>query len=237
MRLQIIFATGNNHKLHEIRDILTEMGISEEDVTLRSMKEAGVSADPDENGTTFEENALIKARAVAANVEAAAKDPASTFTYDPATPLVVLSDDSGLCIDAMHGEPGIHSARFMGHDTDYRIKMNAILETLRDVPDSERGARFVAAVACVCPDLPANAAYRTDHANVEGYAVRGVMEGAIAHDIKGVNGFGYDPFFYLPEYGCSSAEISEAEKNAISHRGKALRGMMKQLLGNDGIIA
>lgn len=229
MKLQIIFATGNNHKLHEIREIITEMGISAEEVSLRSMKEAGVSADPEENGQIFEDNALIKARAVAENVTAAVADANSSFTYDPDVPLVVMSDDSGLCIDALGGEPGIHSARFMGHDTDYTIKMNAIIDMLKDVPDAQRTARFVAAVACVFPDLPANVPYRDDPARRDGFTVRGVMEGAIARDIKGVNGFGYDPFFYLPQYGCSSAEISPEDKNAISHRGQALRAMLRKL--------
>lgn len=235
MRLQIIFATGNAHKLHEIREIINEMGISEDEVSLRSMKEAEVAADPEENGSTFEENALIKAGAVARKVEAAVADAASGFDYDPAVPLVVMSDDSGLCIDALNGEPGIHSARFMGHDTDYTIKMNAIMDMMRTVPDEQRTARFVAAVASVFPDLPANADINAG--TYDAYTAIGVMEGAIAHSIKGVNGFGYDPFFYLPQYGCSSAEILPEDKNAISHRGQALRAMMSRLLGENGLLA
>lgn len=234
MRLQIIFATGNAHKLHEIREIINEMGISEEEVSLRSMKEAGVAADPEENGSTFEENALIKAGAVARKVEAAVADTSTAFAYDPAVPLVVMSDDSGLCIDALDGEPGIHSARFMGHDTDYTIKMQAIMDRMQDVPDAQRTARFVAAVASVFPDLPANA--KVNQADYDAYTAIGVMEGSIARSIKGVNGFGYDPFFYLPQYGCSSAEISPEAKNAISHRGQALRAMMSRLLGEDGLV-
>ena len=127
-----------------------------------------------------------------------------------------MSDDSGLVIDALGGEPGIYSARYLGYDTDYNYKMEQIMKRMENVPDSERTARFVAAVAAIFPD-------GSEH------VVRGTMEGVIARGIYGQNGFGYDPFFYLPEYGKTSAEITEEQKNEISHRGKALRAMLRQL--------
>ena len=176
------------------------------------MKEAGVEADPDEDGADFEDNALIKARAVF--------DLLSGVPVPPDTLRIVMSDDSGLVIDALDGAPGVHSARYMGYDTDYRIRMEHILELMKDVPDERRSARFVAAVASILPDGTSA-------------VVRGAMEGRIGHAIAGENGFGYDPFFYLPEYGKTSAEISPDEKNRISHRGKALRAMLERL----GILA
>lgn len=208
MKLDIIFATGNENKIREIREILIDPEIS-----IRSMKQAGIAAEPEENGSTFEENALIKARAVAKNFHAH-----ENVRLSKDTPVVIMSDDSGLCVDAMDGAPGIYSARFMGHDTDYTVKMNAILEKLENVPEEKRTARFVAAVAAVLVDE-----------NDQEFVLRRAMEGRIAHSIRGVNGFGYDPFFYLPEYGRTSAEIAPDEKNAISHRGKAIRAMMDVL--------
>ena len=207
MKQLIIFATGNRNKIHEILEI-----IDDPSVTVMSMKEAGVAADPEEDGSTFEENALIKARAVYDVIRA--QRAAGTLSFDDTdTDITVLSDDSGLEIDALGGEPGIYSACYLGHDTDYTYKMNKILERLSGVPDEERTARFVAAVAAVFSD-------GTEQ------VVRGTMEGRIGHRILGNNGFGYDPFFFLPEYNKTSAEITEEEKNAISHRGKALRAMM-----------
>ena len=210
MRQLIIFATGNRNKIHEICKIIDDPATE-----VLSMKEAGVAADPDENGTTFEENALIKARAVYDLIKE--QQASGTLSFDDTdTEITVLSDDSGLEIDALGGEPGIYSARYLGHDTDYNYKMTKILERLEGVPDEQRTARFVAAVAAVFDD-------GTEE------VVRGTMEGRIGHAILGQNGFGYDPFFFLPEYGKTSAEISEEEKNAISHRGKALRAMMQIL--------
>ena len=207
MKQLIIFATGNKGKIREICDIITDP-----DIEVRSMKEAGVEAEPDENGTSFEENALIKARAVAELVRR--KQSEGTLSFDTEdTQITVMSDDSGLVIDALGGEPGIYSARYLGYDTDYNYKMEQIMKRLADVPDPRRTARFVAAVGAVFPD-------GSEH------VVTGAMEGMIAHGIYGQNGFGYDPFFYLPQYGKTSAEITEEEKNAISHRGKALRAML-----------
>lgn len=176
--------------MKEIRMILSDL-----DVEILSMKEAGISVDIEENGTTFEENALIKAKAVAAYTDA-----------------IVLADDSGLEIDYLNKEPGIYSARYMGEDTSYRIKNGNLIQRLEGVPDEKRTARFVCAVAAAFPDGTVK-------------TVRETMEGRIGYEEKGENGFGYDPIFYLPEYGCTSAELSMEEKNKISHRGKALRAI------------
>lgn len=191
---KIIFATGNQGKMREIREILSDL-----DVEVLSMKEAGVQLDIVEDGTSFEENAVIKAKAVC-----------------EATGEIVLADDSGLEVDYLNKEPGIYSARYMGEDTSYRIKNQNIMDRLAGVPDEKRTARFVCAVAAAFPD-----------GNVK--VVRETMEGRIGYEERGENGFGYDPIFFLPEYGCSSAEISMEEKNKISHRGKALRAMKDEL--------
>ena len=191
---KLIFATGNQNKMREIKAILADM-----DVEVLSMKEAGIDIDIVEDGKTFEENALIKARAVSKAGNALA-----------------LADDSGLEVDALNGEPGIYSARYMGEDTSYDIKNMNIIERLEGVPDEKRTARFVCAMAAVFPDGTEQTFVKT-------------MEGRIGYKIVGENGFGYDPIFFLPEYGKTSAEISPEEKNAISHRGKALRAMEEYL--------
>lgn len=191
---QLIFATGNAGKMREIREILSDLPLE-----VKSMKEAGINVDVVEDGTTFEENALIKARAIHA-----------------VSGGIVLADDSGLVVDYMDGMPGIYSARFMGEDTSYDIKNQAIIDALEKAEGEERSARFVCAIAAVLPDGSER-------------VVRATMEGRIGYEIAGANGFGYDPVFYLPEYKKTSAEISPAEKNAISHRGKALRLMKEQL--------
>lgn len=199
----IVFATGNAGKMREIREILKEM-----DVQVLSMKEIGIDADIEENGTTFEENALIKAKAVAGMLEG--------LTDEKLRKAVVLADDSGLEVDYLNKEPGIYSARYLGEDTPYSIKNQNLLERLAGVPDEKRTARFVCAIAAVLP-------------NGEAFTVRGVIEGRIGYQEAGENGFGYDPIFYIPEYGCSTAQLSEEEKNRISHRGRALRAMEKEL--------
>lgn len=196
--MKIIFATGNQNKLKEISEIMEGTGYE-----IIRASDAGINADPDENGKSFEENALIKARAV---YELSDKRS------------IVMADDSGLSIDALDGEPGIHSARFMGYDTSYDIKNREILRLLLSVPDSERTARFVCSVAAILPSKTGSASYSE-------YVVRDTMEGYIAREISGKNGFGYDPVFYLPEFNKTSAEISPEAKNLISHRGKALRHM------------
>ena len=192
---KIIFATGNAGKMKEIREILKDL-----DAEVLSMKEAGVEAEIVEDGKTFEENALIKAKTVC-----------------KLTGEIALADDSGLEIDYLNKEPGIYSARYMGEDTSYRIKNANLIERLEGVPDEKRTARFGCAIAAAFPDGTVK-------------TVRGTMEGRIGYEETGENGFGYDPIFYLPEYGCSSAELSMEEKNKISHRGKALRAIKEELL-------
>ena len=192
---KIIFATGNAGKMKEIREILKDL-----DAEVLSMKEAGVEAEIVEDGKTFEENAVIKAKTVC-----------------KLTGEIALADDSGLEIDYLNKEPGIYSARYMGEDTSYRIKNANLIERLEGVPDEKRTARLVCAIAAAFPDGTVK-------------TVRGTMEGRIGYEETGENGFGYDPIFYLPEYGCSSAELSMEEKNKISHRGKALRAIKEELL-------
>lgn len=194
MKKRIVFATGNEGKMKEIRMILADIG-----VPVVSMKEAGIVEKIEENGTTFEQNAAIKARRVM-----------------ELTGEMAMADDSGLEIDYFDGAPGIYSARFMGEDTPYEVKNSSIIEKMRDAGEEERTARFVCAIACAMPDGTV-------------LSSRGVMEGRIAHEIKGENGFGYDPIFYLPECGCTSAEITPEKKNELSHRGKALRDMKEKL--------
>lgn len=197
----IIFATGNKNKMIEIRMILADLGCK-----ILSQKEAGIQADVVEDGQTFEENALIKATTIA--------DIARKMQeYKNA---VVLADDSGLEIDALNKEPGIYSARYMGEDTSYDIKNQALIDRLEGVPDEKRTARFVCAIAAALPDGSTE-------------VVRGTMEGRIGYEITGENGFGYDPIFYLPQFGCSSAELEPEKKNELSHRGEGLRKMRKVL--------
>ena len=195
MKRRIVFATGNENKMKEIRMILADLNME-----IISMKGAGVDIEIVEDGMSFEENAEIKARSVS-----------RVLTSD-----IVLADDSGLEIDYLDKAPGIYSARFAGEDTSYDIKNRIFLDRLEGVPDEERMARFVCAVAAVFPDGTAE-------------TVRETIEGRIAHEISGDNGFGYDPIFYVPEYGCTTAEMTPEQKNELSHRGKALRSMKKIL--------
>ncbi len=192
--MRIIFATGNAGKMREIRMIMADLGLE-----ILSMKEAGLSVDIEENGLTFEENALIKAKGIAA------------LCQD-----IVLADDSGLEIDALNKEPGVYSARYMGENTSYHIKNKNLIERLEGVPEEQRTARFVCAIAAVLPDGRI-------------LETRAAMEGRIGYEERGENGFGYDPIFMLPEYGKSTAELSPEEKNQLSHRGKALRFMKEKL--------
>ena len=193
---EIIFATGNAGKMREIREIMADLK-----VPVHSMKEAGIDVDIVEDGTTFEENAMIKARAVAKESEGA----------------VVMADDSGLEVDYLNKEPGIYSARYLGEDTSYEIKNQTIIDRLAGVPKEKRTARFVCAIAAVLPDG-------------RELVTRETIEGYIGEKPAGENGFGYDPIFYVDEYGCSTAELSEEQKNEISHRGKALRAMKAKLV-------
>jgi len=199
MTNQIIFATGNAGKVKEIRMIMEDTGME-----VLSMKDAGIVVDIEEDGKTYEENALLKARAVAKYTDA-----------------IVMADDSGLEIDYLNKEPGVYSARYMGEDTSYHIKNNNLIERLNGVPDEQRTARFVCAIAAVLPDG-------------KELTTRATIEGRIGYEEKGENGFGYDPIFYVPELGKTTAELSEEEKNRISHRGKALQLMKEELKKNEG---
>ena len=197
--LKIIFATGNQDKMREIREIL-----SDPQMEILSMREACIETDAVEDGKTFEENALIKARAVAGKLQGEG--------------WVVLADDSGLEVDYLNKEPGIYSARYMGEDTSYDIKNQNILDRLEGVPKEQRTARFVCAIAAA-------------FSNGETKVVRGAIEGYIGWEPAGENGFGYDPVFYVEEYGCSTAQLPREVKNRLSHRGKALRAMKEILTG------
>lgn len=191
---RIILASNNQGKIKEVRQILGDMPVE-----LFTMKEAGVDIDIDENGATFEENALIKARAVMEN-----------------TGCLTIADDSGLEVDYLNKEPGVYSARYMGYDTSYDIKNQSIIDRLKGVEGNDRSARFVCAVAAVFPDG-------------REIVTRGTMEGVIAQKPTGKNGFGYDPILYLPQFSKSSAELTDEEKNRISHRGEALEKLKKEL--------
>lgn len=191
---RMIFATGNAGKMKEIKMIMEDTGYE-----ILSMKDAGVSIDIEENGSSYEENALIKARAVAA------------LTGEP-----VLADDSGLEVDYLDKEPGVHSARYMGEDTPYSVKNASLISRLEGVEDEKRTARFVCAIAAVLPDG-------------RELTTRATIEGIIGYEEKGSNGFGYDPIFYVPEFQKTTAELTEEEKNLVSHRGKALQLMKKEL--------
>ncbi|MDY6103322.1 MAG: XTP/dITP diphosphatase [Acetatifactor sp.] len=195
MTKKIVFATGNAGKVKEIRMILADLGME-----VLSMKEAGIRLDIEEDGTTYEENALIKARAVAAHTDA-----------------IVIADDSGLEVDALNKEPGVYSARYLGEDTPYSIKNAEIIKRLEGLEGEQRSARFVCAIAAVFPDKSE-------------VTTRATIEGQIGFEEKGTNGFGYDPIFYVPEFGKTTAELTEEEKNQVSHRGKALELMKKELM-------
>lgn len=191
---EIVLASSNQGKVREVEMMMKDMGIR-----VIPLSETAFTEEIEENGATFEENAIIKARAVAEKLL-----------------VPVLADDSGLEIDYLDKAPGIYSARYLGHDTPYSIKNQMILEKLEGVADELRSARFVCSMALAFPDGKVLTTTAT-------------MEGRIAYEIKGANGFGYDPIFYLPEFGMSSAEISPEQKNEISHRGKALRLMKEEI--------
>ena len=194
MTKEVIVATGNAGKLQEMKDILAPL-----DLQVRSMREAGIEREVEETGSTFEENAMLKAKGIRGLTDS-----------------IIIADDSGLEIDALNGEPGIYSSRYLGKDVSYDVKNAELIRRLTGVPDEKRTARFVCAVAVILPDG-------------RDFTVRGEMEGRIGYEIIGENGFGYDPIFYLPEYGMTSAQISPEEKNRISHRGKALAKMVEKL--------
>lgn len=191
---KIIFATENEDKMKEVRLILSDLNRE-----VLSLKEIGIEVKIEENGTTFEENAIIKAKKI------------MELTGD-----IVLADDSGLEIDYLNKEPGIYSARYAGRDTSYKVKNQMLIDRLEGVSEEERTARFVCVIAAALP-------------NGEIMTTRGTIEGTIGYEERGENGFGYDPIFYLPEYGCTTSELDMERKNEISHRGKALREMKLKL--------
>lgn len=194
---KIIFATGNEGKMNEIRVILKELGCD-----IVSLKEAGIDVHIEEDGKTFEENAIIKAK-----------------TIMNLTKKIVLADDSGLEVDYLSKAPGVYSARYLGEDTPYTVKNQSIIDQLAEAVGEERSARFVCVVACAFPDGTV-------------LTTRGTMEGQIGYEERGSNGFGYDPIFFVPEYGCTTGEMEMETKNKISHRGAALRAM-KEILKKD----
>lgn len=193
---KIIVATGNEGKMDEIRQIL-----GKENIVFSSLKDENLqNIEIVEDGTTFEENAIIKARKICA-----------------LTGRMVLADDSGLEVDYLDKAPGIYSARYMGEDTPYSVKNQHIIDLLKGVEEEKRSARFVCAIACAFPD---------------GHTIttQGIVEGRIGYEERGTNGFGYDPIFYVPEFGCTTSELLPEEKNKISHRGKALLAMYDKLV-------
>lgn len=192
MSKRMIFATGNEGKMKEVRMILADLGYE-----ILSLKDIGYDKEIIEDGKTFEENALIKAKTIAKERNE-----------------IVLADDSGLEVDYMDKQPGIYSARFLGEDTSYHIKNQYIIDQLKDAKPEERTARFVCAIACAFPDGKT-------------LTTRGTIEGYIGYEERGENGFGYDPIFMIPEFNCSTSELDLEQKNKISHRGKALEAMKK----------
>lgn len=195
---RIIFATTNEGKMKEIRLILKDLNYE-----VVSLKEAGLNPEIIEDGETFEENAIIKAKKVM-----------------ELTGEMALADDSGLEIDYLNKEPGIYSARFLGETTSYDIKNQYFLEQLKDVSEEKRTARFVCAIALAYPDGSCVAKQAT-------------IEGRIGYEIAGENGFGYDPIFYVPEFECTAAELSMEQKNKISHRAKALNAIKTELIAGE----
>ncbi|MCM1468509.1 MAG: XTP/dITP diphosphatase [Alistipes sp.] len=191
---KIIFATTNENKMKEIRMILSDLPYE-----IVSLKEEGIKADIEENGSTFEENAVIKAKAIC-----------------EMTGRITLADDSGLEIDYINKEPGVYSARYMGEDTSYHIKNRSLIDRLKDAKGEQRSARFVCVIAAAFPDGRV-------------VTTRGTIEGRIGYEERGKNGFGYDPILYVPEYGMTTGEMEPELKNRISHRGKALEQMKKEL--------
>ena len=191
---KIIFATKNKGKIKEINAIMSDMNVE-----VISMEEAGINVDVVEDGTTFQKNAIKKACEIM---------EISGF--------ITMADDSGLEIDYLDKAPGVYSARYMGEDTPYDIKNSKILDIMKDVPEEKRTARFVSVIATAIPGGKI-------------VTTKGTIEGIIGYEIKGENGFGYDPIFFVPEYGMTTAEMAPEQKNSISHRGKALRLMKDEL--------
>ena len=193
--MKIVLASKNPHKLVEINEITKKFGF---ELVLQS--ELGVDLDVEENGTTFEENSLIKARAVM-----------------EATGLPALADDSGICVDALGGAPGVYSARYGGDETlDDWGRLQLLLKNTENLPDGQRQAKFVCVITMVTP---------------EGQTIqaRGEIHGELLREARGENGFGYDPIFYYPPMGLSTAEMSSEDKNKVSHRANALKVFYEKL--------
>ena len=193
--MKLIIATSNEDKVREIDEVLKGTGFE-----AVSMKEAGYAPDIVEDADSFEGNAMIKAKAL----------------HELCKDSYVMADDSGLCIDALDGAPGIYSSRFCGENSTYEEKFAKIFEMLKDVPEEARTAKFCCAIAVVAPDG-------------ESFTVRGEVCGVLHETPAGENGFGYDPIFYVPEFGMTTAQMAPEVKNSISHRGKALRAMVEKL--------
>ena len=196
--MRYLFATNNPGKVKEIQAVFAGAGM-----TMLALADLNLFYEPPETGNTFEANAIQKA----------------TMTRDflrqnGITDLTVLADDSGLCIDALGGEPGVDSANYMGRQTPYETRNAHLINQMQNAVN--RAAQFVCVIACAYP-------------NGDVITTKGVMEGEIAHEPGGTGGFGFDPIFYLPAYGKTSAALSMEEKNAISHRGKALAQMIRRL--------
>lgn len=197
----VVIATNNAHKVSEIRSALDFEGWE-----FKTLAEAGLMSDPEEDAGTFEGNARIKARAARAAAEEAGLSVA------------VLADDSGLAVDALDGAPGVYSSRYAGADGDDAANNAKLLTEMAEVPDGERAARFVCTLVFIDEDGAETVA-------------RGTIEGAIGREERGREGFGYDPLFMPEAFGGarSLAEVSQAEKNGISHRGNALRQLRDEL--------
>ena len=192
--MEFILATGNAHKAAELEAILGG-------VRIITMREAGFTGEIEENGATFAENAMIKCRAV------------WEYAHKPC-----LADDSGLCVDALNGAPGIHSARYAGEGGTAEMRNAKLLRALKDVPEERRGAHFTCVMACILDENTC-------------FTVEGRCEGRIAFEPRGTNGFGFDPLFWLPVYGRTLAELPPEEKNRISHRADACARLREALAG------
>ena len=191
---KIMIATSNAHKVEEFKSMLEPLGYE-----VSSLLDLDEEIEIIENGTTFQENALIKAKTIQSKLH-----------------IPAIADDSGLAVNALHGEPGIYSARFMGRDTSYDIKNQYIIDEVKKADD--KGCQYVCAIAYVSNDG-------------DEQVFTGICEGIVAEEMIGNKGFGYDPLFYYPEYKTTLANVSEEKKNAISHRGIALRELIAYLEG------
>lgn len=200
--MKVVLASNNAHKLREISAILAQFGMQ-----VVSQKEAGLHLEPEETGTTFEENSHIKAKAIM-----------------DACGLPTVADDSGIAVDALGGAPGVYSARFGGeackNDLD---RLYHLLDVMKDVPDGARGAKFVSVITFLTPEG-------------KKIVARGEVCGELLRAPRGENGFGYDPIFYYPPLGCCFAELSAAQKNEVSHRARALK-MLSEQLKQEGFYA